>query len=235
VSQVCPDGHDEDWRAEGPVVVLTTSEWCGARFEGEANSPAAQTPFVLYGDGTAIACNAGAALGRWKCTKYHRDSKAVSELKNSLDWPGLLALDDHYTPIPKEQTRWQASRSFCDGCRPQLELHLWSEGCRKTISIDGIDTLFLQLLFFRSERSDLSSSAAERHRMARLAYSRLPAQLRHALERMVRFRSKEGVAWCQGAACFTHELPWHKAWGNRTRILEITSPSPPSEQKAPER
>ena len=64
LSRVCLDGRDEDWRSEGPVLVLT-SEWPGGRFPDEANFPAAQTPFVLYGDGTVIAGALGRTLEGW--------------------------------------------------------------------------------------------------------------------------------------------------------------------------
>jgi hypothetical protein len=229
ISRVCPDGWDEDWRADGPVIVLT-GERRGGGFDDYA--PAFRTPFVLYGDGTVIA---GAILNRkgrfegWRHRKYYLDPKAVIEIRRSLGWDALLKLENNYWPIHKEEHRWAEEHQCFDACWPILELHLWSEGCRKTISIAGIDNIFMQYLA-HGIRPDLNSNEADRFVLAQLAFKRLPQELKAALRRLAAFRLSGGTSWCQGDDCYTKALPWHESWGFRGKFLVISPPT--SENKA---
>jgi len=233
MSRVCPDGWDEDWRPDGPVLVVT-GDWRGGQREKDERVSASRTPFVLYGDGTVIA---GVVLGHadrfdgWEHTLYHLDPGEVARLKRSLDWDALIKLDGYYRPIRKEAKRWQEIHRCFDACWPYLELHLWAEGCRKTVTIDGLDGLFLQLIAVK-EWSLGSAIEGERFALARLALKRLPAGLRRALLRLAEFRSAGGTRWCTDRGCREQELPRHEAWGFRGKVLTIRGPyaAPEGEQ-----
>jgi hypothetical protein len=228
ISHVCADGHDEDWRQDGPVLVLT-GDWRGGPVD-DAPVPAFRTPFVLYGDGTAIAETSGGdprTVDALKHTKYRLARDSVADLMRSLNWEKLLQLDDNYRPIQEEQARWQQSHTCFDACWPYLELHLWSDGCRKTISIAGLEGRFLRLIA-ANKRLSRRAPDADRFDMARLAFRRLPPELQQALLQLARFWSAGGTVWCRGAGC-ARELPWHEAWGYRGRVL--TLPGPESSQR----
>jgi hypothetical protein len=195
---------------------VLTGDCRGGPIDG-APVPAFRTPFVLYGEGTAIAETSGGdpkTVDGLKHTKYRLARDSVADLMRPLNREKLLRLDDNYRPIREEQARWQQSHTCFDACWPYLELHLWWDGCRKTISIAGLEGRFLRLIAANKTLSRRDPDA-DRFDMARLAFRRLPPKLQQALLRLARFRSAGGTVWCKGAACATQQLPWPEAWGYR--------------------
>jgi hypothetical protein len=172
------------------------------------------TPFVLYDDGTVISGGVVYRKGHfagWRHSKHHLDTSAVAELKRSLGWEKLLDMESRHSPIAKEEARWIQQHHCSGGCWPQLNLYLWSEGWRKTISIAGLDSNFMQLITLGRD-PELHGNDVERFALARLAFKRLPKELKLALKHLASYRRPGGEVWCQEDECQEKSLPRQESW-----------------------
>jgi hypothetical protein len=230
ISRVCPDGHDEDWRVDGPVVALH-HEMVGGLI-GD-HDPAFQTSFVLYGDGTVIArvLPAGSWERKdWGLRKHRLDPGAVASLMRDLNVAALLSLEARYSPLRAE--REHRKRICFDACNELAQLNLWPNGCRTTINIWDLDSFYLQVVALGRRPPRVWGIPAQAVAETRLALKRLPPVLTAALLRLSRFKAAAGTPWCTADECSEQELPRHEAWAFEARSI-VVSPSPPQPAAAP--
>jgi hypothetical protein len=185
----CQDGGYADFRPDIPLLVLSSNEQ-----EGEWRPPFA-TGFVLYADGRLIA-RKGMSLFEWRLTDRQRDA-----LWKRVGGDELLALDDDHHVV-NARKRDVFGGMFGHLRTPQTELHLWKDGCRKTIVIRGLSEVVLSW----KVEGVRSRSLEDDREQARTALKSLPPTVARAIRQMMTARpASTGKRWCDLPACYSRE------------------------------
>jgi hypothetical protein len=197
------DGALADWREPRPLVVLVDQE----ELPGGRPIPGmGGTAFALYGDGTVFTRQLRS--DRLGLLRSRLPADAVARLLASLDLPGLSRLPEQQFQAPSPSP---PGTIVCDGGPERLALHVWVDGCRRTIEVTNLSASALDWVVEGAPKDRL---ARETRARVRRALDALPPALAAALRRLVTFRSERGQAECQGSGCFetSHQLPNQAAW-----------------------
>jgi hypothetical protein len=178
-----------DWREPRLRVVLSDGQ--DARGHG-ALPGLAGTAFALYNDGTVYVRQQ--RPGQLLVRRSRLSPAEANRLTDTLDVVRLLALPGSFVVAGPERPTFVK-----DGCREDLVLHLWVDGCHRTLAVTNLS------VFAVAGRPDHDS---------RRALGSLPPVLASALRALVTFQPRRSEVVCRNASCFDpgRAAPNQVAW-----------------------
>ena len=212
--ELCPDGRTQDLRPDAPTLLV-------AQYTREPRFAVAAVLRLLYNDGcfyvTELPGDLTSELGGWRVRRACLPSRPLEGLLRKVQTAAHADLRATYDVSSIQLGKYHVGECF--GCQPfDMDIVLWVDGCRRVVSVNGVDQCTMQILANHAEPWCAILAKHERdtsplvQRQRRLAA--LPPALKNLLLAAYSLRPRGGSILCKGKECFTEalRLPYQEEW-----------------------